>query len=164
MAHDHAVQKLLQTQDFVRLDLDVRSLALRAAQRLMKMDGRIRQRIALAFRACQQQHGAETGRHPNRGRADRRLDHLHGVVDGQTRGHLPARRVDVEVDVLLRVLAVQEQQLGHDDVGNLIVDRGAQKDDAVAQQQRVDVKGAFASPVGLDDHGHHGASRVGRKL
>ena len=56
-----------------------------------------------------------------------------------------ARRVDVERDVLVGVLALQEQQLRDDQVGGLVVDRADQEDHALAQQARVDVVGALAA-------------------
>jgi hypothetical protein len=48
------------------------------------------------------------------------------------------------------------QQLGHDQVGHLVVDRLAEEDDALVEQPRVDVEGPFAARVLLDDHGHEG--------
>ncbi len=46
-----------------------------------------------------------------------------------------ARRVDVEVDVLAAILALQVQQLHHQFVGVAVVDLALQEDDAVFQQQ-----------------------------
>ena len=66
----------------------------------------------------------------------------------------PPGRVDVHVDVAVRVLAIKEEQLRDDDVGNLVIDGRAEKDDALAQQQRVDVEGALAATRRLDDHGN----------
>jgi hypothetical protein len=60
------------------------------------------------------------------------LDELHGVVDGQARGDGAAGRVDVERDVLFRVLALQKQHLGNDEIGHLVVNGRAKKDDVVA--------------------------------
>ena len=69
----------------------------------------------------------------------------------------PPGRVDVEVDRLLGVLGLEEQQLGHDQVGDLVVDRRAQEDDPLAEQPRVDVVGTLAAGRGLDDGGdEHG--------
>ncbi|MEI2652713.1 MAG: hypothetical protein V9G12_11270 [Microthrixaceae bacterium] len=42
---------------------------------------------------------------------------------------------------------VQEQQLRHDHVRNLVVDGRAEEDDVIAQEQRVNVIGAFAAAV-----------------
>ena len=71
---------------------------------------------------------------------------LHRVIDRHAGRDLPAGRVDVELDVLFRVLAVQEEQLRHDQVGDLVVDGRAEKDDALLQQQRKDVVDALAAP------------------
>ena len=54
------------------------------------------------------------------------------------------------------VLVVEEQELGHDDVGHLVVDGRAQEDDALLEQQRIDVVGPLAAAAGLDDHGDEG--------
>ena len=70
-------------------------------------------------------------------------DELHRVVDGQSGTDTAAGRIDVEVDVRLRVFRLQEEHLGHDRVGHFIVDPGAQKDDAILQQTAVDVVDAF---------------------
>src|SRR4029453_7164009 len=61
-------------------------------------------------------------------------------------------RVDVELDVLPRVLAIQEQELRDDQVGNVVVDRRAEEDDALLQQQRVDVVRPLPTVAGLDNH------------
>ncbi len=82
------------------------------------------------------------------------LDELHGVVDGQARGDGAAGRVDVELNILLRVLAGEEEHLRHDEVGDHVVDGRAQKDDIVAQQTGVDVVGALAPTRLLDHHGN----------
>ena len=84
----------------------------------------------------------------------RRADVLHRVVDRETRGHDPARRVDVERDVLRRVLQFEEQQLRANQARHRIVHRADQKDDPLLQQARIDVVGAFAA-VGLLDHHRH---------
>jgi hypothetical protein len=47
----------------------------------------------------------------------------------------------------------QEQHLGDDHIGYVIVDRGTQEDDAVFQQPRVDVEGALATICALDNGG-----------
>src|SRR5205814_3407587 len=63
-----------------------------------------------------------------------------------------ARRVDVEVDVLVGVLALEEEELGHDEVRHAVVDGPDEEDHALLQQARIDVVGAFAAPRLLDHH------------
>ena len=62
----------------------------------------------------------------------------------------PPGRVDVELDVLVRVLALEEQELGDDDVRHVVVDGAAEEDDAVLQQPAEDVPGALAAVRRLD--------------
>ena len=49
------------------------------------------------------------------------LDELHGVVDRHAGVDRATGRVDVEVDVALGVLRGEQQQLGADPVGDLVV-------------------------------------------
>src|SRR5262249_34141116 len=65
-----------------------------------------------------------------------------------------ARGVDVEGDVLLRVLGFEEEHLGDDEVGDRVVDRLAEEDDVVLQEARVDVVRALSPSRLLDDHGN----------
>jgi hypothetical protein len=145
------VQLVLHLQDLAGLDLDVRGLALHTAQGLVDHDPAVGQGEALALGAGGQQHGAHGGGHADADGGHGRADELHGVVDGQAGAHAAARGVDVEVDVLVRILGRQEQQLGHHQVGDVIVDARTQEDDALLEQARVDVECALAAPGGLDD-------------
>jgi hypothetical protein len=93
-------------------------------------------------------------RDPDAGRLHGGLDELHRVVDGQPGVDLAARGVDVHGDVLVGVVGLEVQQLRDDEVRDLVVDRGADEDDALAQQPRVDVERALAARVLLDDDGN----------
>ena len=106
----------------------------------------------LALLARHQQEGSHAGRLADAERHDIVLDVLHRVVDGQTRGDRAAGRVDVELNVLLRVLAAQKQHLRDDHIRDVVVDRRAQKNDVVSQQTAVDVVGAFAPARLLNHH------------
>jgi hypothetical protein len=81
-----------------------------------------------------------------------RLDVLHGVVDRETRRNHAARGVDVEGDVLLRVLGLQEQHLRDDEVGDRVVDGLAEKDDVVLEEAGIDVVSPLPAGRLLDDH------------
>src|SRR5664279_217239 len=72
---------------------------------------------------------------------------LHGIVDRQAGGDVAAGRVDVHQDVLVGILGFEEQQLGDHNVGELVVDRGAQEHDAVLEQPGEEVPAAFATGV-----------------
>src|SRR2546430_8670561 len=68
------------------------------------------------------------------------------------RGDVAAGAVDVERDLLFGVLGLQEQQLRHHGVGDLVVDRSADEDDPVLQQPGVDIERALTPTGVLDDH------------
>ena len=76
---------------------------------------------------------------------------LHRVVDGEPGGHHAAGAVDVDLDVLLGILALQEQELGDDRVGHEVVDLGADEDDPVLEQAAEDVPLALAAVGHLGD-------------
>jgi hypothetical protein len=65
-----------------------------------------------------------------------------------------ARAVDVELNVLVRILRLEEQHLGDREVRNPVVDRRPDEDDAVLQEPRENVVCAFTA-VGLFDHHRH---------
>src|SRR6185312_8948878 len=89
--------------------------------------------------------------HAHAHRRDFGTDILHRVVDREAGGDDAARRIDVEGDVLGRVLALEEQKLRADQACNRVIDRADEKNDALLQQPRIDVVGALAA-VGLLDH------------
>src|SRR3954462_14475893 len=142
-----------QILPFAHLDDRVRGVAAEPTRSLVDHDPAVRERITLPLGACREEHGRHRCRHADADRADRRAKILHRVVDRETGRHLAAWRVDVQADVLLRILRFEEQELGDDQVREVVFDRVAQKDDPLAQEARVDVVGALPPAGGLDDHG-----------
>ena len=69
--------------------------------------------------------------------------------------------MDVHADVALRVLALEEEELRDDEVRDLVIDRGAEEDDPLLEQERKDVEGALRAWAGLDDGGDHVVRRAG---
>ena len=116
------------------------------------------QRHPLALGAAGQQQRAHAHRDPDADRLHVGLDELHRVVDRQAGVDRAAGRVDVEADVLVGVLGLQVQELGDDQVGDVLGDRRAEEDDPLAEQARVDVESALAARGLLDDHRYQGAA------
>src|SRR5438552_1371221 len=141
-----------QVQDFLGMDLDVGRLALEAAHRLVDHDARVGQAEALVLVPRGEQKSAHAGRLADAKRADVGLDELHRVVDRQSGGHRAARGVDVEEDVLVRVLRFQEKELRDDQVGRDFGHRPDREHDALLKQPRIDVVGTHAAPRLLNDH------------
>ncbi len=139
--------------------LHVDRLALGAAVGLVDEHPGVGQRRALAGGAGGEQHGGGRARLPDADRRHVGLDVLHRVVDREQAGHVAAGAVDVQRDVRVRVLRLEVDQLGDDEVGDVVVDRRAEEHDAVGEQPRVDVVGPLAAGALLDDGGdQHGAS------
>jgi hypothetical protein len=115
---------------------------------------------ALALGAGGQDDGRGGRGLPHADGLDLRLDELHRVVDRRQRGERATGAVDVHVDVAVRVLGLEVQQLGHDDVRDAVVDRGAQEDDPLLEEPAVDVERALAARGLLDDDRDRVVGRV----
>ena len=113
----------------------------------MDQDPAVGQRQALAGRSSGQQQRAHRHRDPVADRLDVGADELHRVVDRQAGVDRAAGGVDVQVDVLVGVIRLEVDQLGDDQVGDVLVHLAAEEHDAVVQQPRVDVEGALAAAV-----------------
>ncbi len=116
------------------LDRDVGRLAAQTGERLVHHDAGVRQGVALAGGAGGEQELAHRGGETEAHRGDVAADELHRVVDRHAGGDRTTGAVDVEPDVLARVLALQVQQLRADLVGDVVVDVGAQHDHPVLEQ------------------------------
>src|SRR6185437_3049784 len=150
----HPGEEVPHPQDLLGLDLDVAGLPLHPAERLVQEHPGVGQGEPLApGPGGQQDGGGRCGLAEAEG-GHVRLDVLHRVVDGEQRGDVAAGRVDVQVDVLVRLLRLQEQQLGAHQVGHGVVDGGAEEDDPFLQQPGVQVVRPLPA-VGRLDHGGH---------
>jgi hypothetical protein len=85
---------------------------------------------------------------------DVRLDEVHRVEDREAGRYRTTRRVNVERDVLVGILALQEQHLGDDQVGHLVVDRTDEENHALLEQARVNIVRALAAAALLNYHRH----------
>ena len=97
---------LLHPEDSLGLYADIRGLPLRAAADLMDHDFGVRQRFSFALRAGSQQEGPHGG---GKTHADGRhiaLKILHGIVYRQARADRAAGAVDVEIDILIGIVAL----------------------------------------------------------
>jgi hypothetical protein len=142
---------VIQTDDLLRLDLDVGGLPLRTAKRLVHVDGRVRHAVAFARSPGAQEHRSDARRHPDGVRRDVGTHELHRVVDRQPSGDFAAGRLDVQADVALGVLALEVKQLGDDQVRDLVIDRRAQEHDALVEKQRVDIPPSLTARTRLND-------------
>ena len=93
-----------QTQDLLRLDLNVRRLSLCSSKRLMDHNTGMREGIAFSLRTRRQENRAHARRLSNTDRGDIRLDILHGIIDRQSCRDNTAGAVDVKGDILIGIL------------------------------------------------------------
>lgn len=71
-----------------------------------------------------------------------------------TCGDGAAGGVEVHVDGLGRVLGLEEEELGDDDVGRVVGDGAVDADDALLKEAGEDVVGSLAPRGVLDHHGY----------
>ena len=147
------VEDLPDEQNLLGLDLDIGGLSLGSSQRLVDHDAGVGQRPSLALGAGTQQKGTHRGGHSEADGGNITGDVLHGVVDGHTGRDGSTGAVDVEGNILFRVLVGQVQELGDQDVGDLVVDALSQQEDSVLEQSRQDV---HLTARGVDDGHSHG--------
>ena len=88
------------------------------------------------------------------------LDELHRVVNRQPCRDRSAGAVDVEQDVLVRIFRFQKQHLRDDEIGDRVVDRRADEDDAVLEEPGEDIVRPLAAVGLFDDHGNELHARI----
>src|SRR3954451_1940554 len=147
------VERLAHAHDLLGLDLDVDGLPGGATVGLVDEHPRVGEDVTLPGGPRRQDHRGRRGGLAQADGGDVGLDELHRVVDGEQTGDLATGRVDVDRDVLVGLLALEVQQLRNHDVGDDVVDRGAEEDDAVLQQPREDVVAVGAARGVLRDVG-----------
>ena len=153
-AGQHRVQDFPHAQDFAGVDIDIGRLSGQTLHGgLVDHDARIRQAEALALGALGEQHGRHGSRLTHADGDDIGPDEGHGVENRQAGGDGAAGRIDVDRNILFRIFRFQEQQLGDDQIGDLVVNRSAQKDDVLFQQPGIDVVRAFPTGGLFDHHG-----------
>src|SRR5829696_321767 len=157
---DDLVEPAPDVDDLLGMDLDVGRLAGETAGDLVDQDLRVRQRHALALGAAGEQQRTHRHRDADADGLHAGLDELHRVVDREARVDRAPRRVDVDGDVLVRVLGLEVDQLRDDQVRDVLGNRRAEEDDPLVEQTRVDVEGALAARRLLDHHGDKGTHWV----
>lgn len=60
--------------------------------------------------------------------------------------------VEIHMDRLGRILGLEEEKLGDDDVGGVVVDRAVDADDTLLEQPREDVVSSLSSRRVLNHH------------
>src|ERR1700712_5346530 len=97
------IQSTLKKQNFLGMYFNVRSLSLKTTHWLMNHDARIRQAKALSLcTSCQEKRSHACGL-PYAKRTDIRFNELHGVVNRHPGGYQPTRRIDIKMNVLIRI-------------------------------------------------------------
>src|SRR4026208_509762 len=156
--HD-LIEAFSDFQDLSGLNVDFSGLPLKSAHGLVNHDPCIREGESLAFGSGGEQESSHAGGLSQADGIDRRFHILHGIVNTQSCRDTSPGGIDVEIDVLFRVLRFEKQELGNNQVGENIVDRRAKEYDPVFQQSGVNVISAFTSVRRLDHNGDKHARR-----
>jgi len=91
-------------------------------------------RVALALGAGRQKNRTHAGALAHAIGVDVALEELHRVIDRKTCSDRSARAMHVDVNILLRFLGLQEQQLRNRKVCHVVVDRRANKNYPLFQE------------------------------
>ncbi len=110
---------------------DIGGGAADAAGGLVDHDPAIGEGEALAFGAGCEEQGSHGGGLAEAVGIDVVSHEAHRVVDRKACGDIAARGVDVDVDIFFGIFGAQEEELGDDRIGDLVIDLGADKDDPV---------------------------------
>ena len=153
------VEGITGAEDVIGRDLDIRGLTLRTAEGLVDHDLAVRQGDTLALGTCGKQERTHGGSHTDADGGHVTLNEVHGVINGQTCGNRSAGAVDIKVDILIRVLCFQEQELSYHQGGGCIVDLIGQEDDTVTQKAGEDIVGALAMGGLVNDGGNQSIVR-----
>src|SRR5262249_36902592 len=124
----------------------------------------VREGVSLTLRAAAEKDRAHGGGPSDADGCDIALDDLHSVIYGKASGDAAAGAVDVEVDVAVGILAREDEELGDDEVCEVIVDGVADEDDAVLQKAGVDVVGSLATGALLHDHRYYGLDSLRHRI
>ena len=117
----------------------------------MNHDLCVRQGKTLALCTACQQECAHARSHAH---ADRRYIAfyiIHRIINRHACRDRSARAVDIELNILIRILRLQKQKLRNDQVRANICHFLAQKNDPVVQQSGKNIVGTFASSGLFDD-------------
>mmetsp|Transcript_5165 Transcript_5165/g.8140 ORF Transcript_5165/g.8140 Transcript_5165/m.8140 type:complete len:253 (+) Transcript_5165:312-1070(+) len=133
------VKDLANEQNFLCLDFNISGLTLRTSKGLMDHDAGVGKGASLAGCAGTEEEGTHGRGHAEAYGANVAGNILHGIVNGHTGRDGSARGVDVEGDVLGRVLVGEVEELGDEDVGDLVVDSLSEEDDAVLEEAGDDI-------------------------
>ena len=142
---------LLRTKDPLCRDLDLRGLALCTARRLVNHDLSIRKDHTLALRTAGQEEGTHRCSHADTDGGYIALDVTHGIVDRHTVRDHATRAVDVQADVLIRILGLEVQKLCDDEGSGIMIHFISEEDDTLIQKTGEDVIGTLSSGCRLND-------------
>ena len=134
VAGEDRVEDRAQAHDLFALDLNVGGSSFCAAPGLVDHNAGVGQRKTFPRSAGGEQNGSHTGTLTETYGFDITGDRLDRVIDGKTGSDRTSGRVDVKIDVLSGRFRLQKKQLGDNEIGDIVIDRRAEQDDAVFEQ------------------------------
>ena len=79
---------------------------------------------------------------------------VHGIIHRHAGSNNTSGGINVKIDILVRIFGFEKQKLGDQEIGNLIVDGGSQKDDPILQEPGVNIISPLPPAALLDNHGY----------
>src|SRR5690606_23395576 len=105
------VDHLAPAQDFLGSNGDVRSLSTSTTRGLMNHYPTVRKAVTLARSSTGEQHGSHAGHHANSIGNHLTRHEIQRVINRHTCSNAAPWRVNIQVNILLRIFHLQEEQL-----------------------------------------------------
>lgn len=144
----YPIQLVPHPQDLLCMVRDIARLPTIPPARLVDHHPAVRQNVPLPRGPTRQQQRAHRRRLPHADGRHRAPDVVHRVVDGHARGDGAPRRVYVQGYGLRGVVGFEEEELRGYGGGHGVVDFAVERDDALGEEAREDVRGFPAAGLG----------------
>gem|GEM_PF-1203011 len=143
MMCEEFVESLSGFYDVIGSEFDVGGLSFGSSQWLMNHDFRVWKCVSFPFGSSSENNTSHRSCESHAYRYDVALYVLHDVVNGESSGHVSARRIDVESNRSFWILFFEKKKLSNHGICHMRIDSIAQKDDTILKKSRVNIVCTF---------------------
>src|ERR1700737_5053270 len=151
MGRQNVDQPALELEHPLDRSLHIAGSTLSPAGNLVNHDIRVWQSVAFSLSASRQQNGSHARRDTHTIGGNIAGHELHRIVNRETGGNGATRRINVKINITLRILHLQKQELGNNAVCYEIIDRSSDENDAIFEQSAINVIPSFLVAAPFDD-------------
>src|SRR3982075_2812048 len=151
MGRQNVDQPALDLEHPLDRSLHIAGGTLGPAGNLVNHDIRVWQSVTFSLSTSRQQNGSHARRNTHTIGSNITGHELHRIVNCQTGGNGAARRINVKINITLRILHLQKQELGNNAVCYEIINRSADDTEAIFEQSGINVISSFLVAAPFDD-------------